>query len=50
VGWRGRHNEELYDLYSSQNIIGVIKSRGMKWACSTCGGEERCIQRFGRET
>jgi hypothetical protein len=23
--WRRLHNEELYDLYSSQNIIRVIK-------------------------
>jgi hypothetical protein len=29
--WRRLHNEELHDLYSSQNIIWVIKSR-MKWA------------------
>jgi hypothetical protein len=28
--WRRLHNEELYDLYSSPNIIRVIKSR-MKW-------------------
>jgi hypothetical protein len=27
--WRRLHNEELYDLYSSQNIIGEIKSRRM---------------------
>jgi hypothetical protein len=26
------HNEELNDLYSSPNIIRVIKSRRMRWA------------------
>jgi hypothetical protein len=25
--WRRLHNEELYNLYSSSNIIRVIKSR-----------------------
>jgi hypothetical protein len=30
--WRKLHNEELYDLYSSHNIVWVIKSRRMKWA------------------
>jgi hypothetical protein len=29
--WRRPHNEELYDLYSSPNIIRVIKSRRMRW-------------------
>jgi hypothetical protein len=29
--WR-QHNERLYDLYSSPNIIRVIKSRILKWA------------------
>jgi hypothetical protein len=26
------HNEELYDMYSSQNIIRVIRSRRIRWA------------------
>jgi hypothetical protein len=26
------HNEYFHDLYSSLNIIGVIKSRRMRWA------------------
>jgi len=30
--WRKLHNEELNDLYSSSNIIRVIKSRRMRWA------------------
>ena len=28
--WRSRHNEELNDLYSSPNIVQVIKSRRMR--------------------
>jgi len=30
--WRRLHNEELSDLYSSPNIVRVIKSRRIKWA------------------
>jgi hypothetical protein len=31
-GWRKLHNEELHNFYSSQNIIGLSKSRRMRWA------------------
>jgi hypothetical protein len=31
-GWRKLHNEELHNLYSSPNIIRIMKSRRMKWA------------------
>jgi hypothetical protein len=31
-GWRKLHNKALHDLYSSSNIIRIIKSRRMRWA------------------
>ena len=30
--WMRLHNEEINDLYSSPNIVRVIKSRRMRWA------------------
>jgi hypothetical protein len=30
--WRRLHNEKLHDVYSSPNIVQVIKSRRVKWA------------------
>jgi hypothetical protein len=30
--WRKLHNDEIYNLYSSSNIVRVIKSRRMRWA------------------
>jgi len=39
--WRQLHNEELNDLYSSQNSSQVIKSRRMRWAGH--------VARMGRE-
>jgi hypothetical protein len=30
--WRKLHNDELHILYSSSNIVRVIKSRRMRWA------------------
>ena len=39
--WGDLHNEELNDLYSSPNIVRVIKSRRMRWAGH--------VARMGRE-
>jgi hypothetical protein len=30
--WRKLHNEEFHNLYSSPNIIRMIKSRRITWA------------------
>jgi hypothetical protein len=32
--WRKLPNEELNDLYSSLDIMQVIKSRRMRWSCT----------------
>jgi len=41
------HDEELNDLYCSQNIVQVIKSRRKSWAGHVARvGEERGVYRF----
>jgi hypothetical protein len=46
--WREVHSEELNDLYSSPNIVYVIK---MRWVGNVaCMGEDRSIHKFGGET
>jgi len=43
---RSLHNEELNDLYSSPNIVRVVKSRRMRWAGHVARmGEERGVYR-----
>jgi len=49
--WRKALSEERFDLYSSQKISRVMKSRMMRWVCYCAHGrEERCIQACGGET
>ena len=55
--WRSLHNEELNNLYSSPNIVWVIKLRRMRWAGHVARmSEERGVYRVlvgetgGKET
>jgi hypothetical protein len=44
--WRKLHNEELNDLYSSPNIVRVVKSRRMRWTGHVARmGERRNVYR-----
>jgi len=44
--WRKLHNEELNNLYSSPNIVRVIKSRRIRWAGHVARrGEGRGVHR-----
>jgi hypothetical protein len=45
--WRKLHNDELHSLYSSPNIVRVIKSRRMRWAVHVARmGEGRGVYRI----
>jgi hypothetical protein len=45
--WRKLHNEELHNVYSSPNIIRMIKSRRMRWAGHVArNGEKRYTYRI----
>jgi hypothetical protein len=38
--WRKLHNDELHSLYSSLNIVRMIKSRRMRWVGHVARMEE----------
>jgi len=44
--WSRLHNEELNGMYSSPNIVRVIKSRRMRWVghVAHMGEERRCME------
>jgi hypothetical protein len=38
--WRKLHNDELHSLYSSPNIVRMIKSKRMRWVGYVAGMRE----------
>ena len=44
--WRKLHNEELNDLYSSPNIVRLIKSRRLRWTGHVARTEGEVYTRF----
>jgi hypothetical protein len=45
--WRKLHNDELHNLYSSPNIVSVIKSSRLRWAGHVARmGEGRDVYRI----
>jgi hypothetical protein len=44
------HNEELYNLYSSPNIVTVITSVSLKTGHVACIGDEEFVQNFDQKT
>jgi hypothetical protein len=47
ASWRKLHIDELHSLYSSQNIVRVIKARRLRWAGYVARMGERSLQGFG---
>jgi hypothetical protein len=42
-GWNKLHNEEVYNFYSSPDIIRIIRSIKIKWAGHMAGMGEKTI-------
>jgi hypothetical protein len=50
-GWRKLRNEKLHNLYSSPNIIRMMKSRRVRWAGYVArAGRRGMHRRFWRES
>jgi hypothetical protein len=42
-GWKRLHNEKLHNLYTSPNVVMVIKARRMRWTGHVARtGKTRC--------
>jgi hypothetical protein len=39
------HNEELHKIYTSTNIVRLIKSWRIRWAGHLACTEEKCVQK-----
>jgi hypothetical protein len=48
--WRKLHNDEFNYLYSSPNIVGVVKSRTLRRAVQIVCTGKWCMQCFVEET
>jgi hypothetical protein len=46
-GWRKLHNEELHSMYSSPDIVRMIKPKRMGWAGHVASTGRRGIHRYG---
>jgi hypothetical protein len=44
-GWRKLHNEELHNMYYLPSIIGMVKSKRMRWAGHLATMEKRNAHR-----
>jgi hypothetical protein len=45
--WKKLHNGKLHNLYSSPDIIRMIKSRRIRWARHVARGvDDKCLQNF----
>jgi len=50
--WRKLHEEELHNLYTSPDMIRVMKSKSVRWVghVTRMGKKRKSIQNFGRKT
>jgi hypothetical protein len=49
-GRKKLHTEDLHDLYSSSDVVMIIKEDKTGGMCSIYGREEKCLQAYGRNT
>jgi len=47
IGWGIFHNEELHNLYTSLNIVGMVKLKRIRWTGRVARMKEKCANDFG---